>query len=251
MRLMRISHRHKFIFFANPKTGSTSVSAAINKFSDISDTPYTDPFNPISNGMFYSHILPTELEKHFADCGWDWDAYFKFAFVRNPWDRQLSYFCYMMSLAMGVSPMSRHKNQLSKEFQTPTPPWVKEGKGDSWQNIILDYARKTKIAPGSNPPRILFEKEHFIEFTKKGLWNGPQTDWLCDSLGNNLDYIGQMETMQEDFNLICDRIGIPRKTLSKMNYINRPHRRTFYDEETRENIYNKEKDIIKDFNYVF
>ena len=84
---MRISHRYEFIFFSNPKTGSESVRALLNPYSDITDVKYLKrtPDNP-----FYSHIRPVEMRALFEDRGWTFDTYRKFVFVRNPWARLVS-----------------------------------------------------------------------------------------------------------------------------------------------------------------
>ncbi|MDD4955629.1 MAG: sulfotransferase family 2 domain-containing protein [Candidatus Omnitrophica bacterium] len=79
---MRISHKYKFIFFSNPRTGSESVRKALDPFSDI--------FSSVNDPVYNNHITPEELKNHFLKMGWDWDKYFKFCFVRNPWDRLVS-----------------------------------------------------------------------------------------------------------------------------------------------------------------
>jgi len=81
---LRISHKYKFIFFPIPKTGSKSLSEYLNPVSDIISVLYKDitPDFP-----FYYHMTPIELKKHFDYRGWDFDSYFKFTLVKNPWKR--------------------------------------------------------------------------------------------------------------------------------------------------------------------
>jgi hypothetical protein len=84
---MRISHRLKFIFFSNPKTGSESVRKLLDPYSDITGVPFWEatPDEP-----FYSHIRPIEVRDLFYQRGWIFEDYFRFTFVRNPWARLVS-----------------------------------------------------------------------------------------------------------------------------------------------------------------
>lgn len=84
---MRISHKYKFVFFCNPKTGSESVRELLNPYSDVISTVYLkrSPQNP-----FYSHITPYETKQIFGHLGWDFESYSRFVFVRNPWIRLVS-----------------------------------------------------------------------------------------------------------------------------------------------------------------
>jgi hypothetical protein len=84
---MRISHRYKFVFFANPKTASESVRALLTPLADVEDVafPATTPAFP-----FYSHMRPIEARDAFARLGWPFDSYYRFTFVRNPWTRLAS-----------------------------------------------------------------------------------------------------------------------------------------------------------------
>ena len=84
---MRISHTHKFIFFANPKTGSKSVRDMLDPYSDIRDIDYRDITD---ENPFYSHIRPIEMKEIFEKKGWDYDSYYSFTFIRNPWKRMVS-----------------------------------------------------------------------------------------------------------------------------------------------------------------
>lgn len=84
---MRISHTYKFIFFANPRTGSTTVRDVLDEYSDILSVHITEAS---AKFPFYHHITPLELKAIFMDRGWDWYSYRKFCFVRNPYDRVVS-----------------------------------------------------------------------------------------------------------------------------------------------------------------
>ena len=55
---MRISHRHRFVFFANPKTGSSSVREVIDPYSDV--CPPRNYAMRTSENPFYPHMPPAE-----------------------------------------------------------------------------------------------------------------------------------------------------------------------------------------------
>jgi len=84
---MRISHKNKFIFFSNPKTGSESLREMLTPYSDILDIPYkeTTKENP-----FYSHISPLEVKNIFNAQGFNFDEYYKIVCIRNPFNRLVS-----------------------------------------------------------------------------------------------------------------------------------------------------------------
>ncbi|HSM96658.1 MAG TPA: sulfotransferase family 2 domain-containing protein [Rhizomicrobium sp.] len=96
---MIISHRHKFIFFAVPKTGTHSVRQALRVHMGDEDLeqvglfvkkrfPFPE-FADITHGHINARQIRAVLgEKMFAE-------YFKFAFVRNPFDRFVSYCAFM------------------------------------------------------------------------------------------------------------------------------------------------------------
>ena len=91
---MRISHKYKFVFIGAPRTGSNSVKNTLNDFSDIKSPPppitEEDVLSP-----YYMHNTSFRLKKHFESKGWDWGEYYKFGFVRNPWDLVVSSFFFL------------------------------------------------------------------------------------------------------------------------------------------------------------
>jgi Sulfotransferase family len=92
---MIISHRHKFIFTAIPKTGTHSVRRALRDHMEDGDCEQVGlfvqkrlPFAPLA-ALGHGHISLMQVrpflgEENFA-------RYLKFAFVRNPFDRFVSY----------------------------------------------------------------------------------------------------------------------------------------------------------------
>lgn len=100
--------------------------------------------------------------------------YFKFTFVRNPWDRVFSAYTYL--------------------------------KRGGWDENDAAWARKnlghfetfTEFVEHGLRSRQVMEFMHFI----------PQRDFICDWRGRLLvDYLGYFETIASDFKAICTRIG--------------------------------------------
>ncbi|NUO76223.1 MAG: sulfotransferase family 2 domain-containing protein [Lysobacter sp.] len=102
---MIISHQHRFVFAAIPKTGTHSVRQALREHLSAEDIeqvglfvnkrfPYEE-LAAIKHGhLSLQQVRPHLGEEAFAD-------YFKFAFVRNPYDRFISY-CAFMTRADGA-----------------------------------------------------------------------------------------------------------------------------------------------------
>ncbi|WP_367268204.1 sulfotransferase family 2 domain-containing protein [uncultured Thiohalocapsa sp.] len=78
---MRISHQHRFVFLSNPQSGSTSIRIALDPYSDIKSS---------TEFPYHHHTNARRLKEHFLKQGWDWNSYFKFTTVRNPWDRMVA-----------------------------------------------------------------------------------------------------------------------------------------------------------------
>ena len=108
---MILSHKYKFIFLKTSKTAGTSVEIALSKFCGARDviTPITPAdeeirtrlgyrgpqnFTLLASKGFYNHISAHEVS---GLVGPDvWNAYYKFCFERNPFERVISlyYFLY-------------------------------------------------------------------------------------------------------------------------------------------------------------
>lgn len=96
---MIISHQHRFVFVAIPKTGTHSVRQALREHLGPDDIEQVGlfvnkrfPFDELAR-IKHGHLSLTQVrpflgERHFTE-------YFKFAFVRNPFDRFVSYCAFM------------------------------------------------------------------------------------------------------------------------------------------------------------
>jgi hypothetical protein len=105
---MPVSHELKCIFVHIPRTGGTSVESALGLFGDWRDENTNSMFGLITSPdlksstrltKYLQHLTAEELRSLLPD---EFEKYYRFAFVRNPWERMVSIWCYNMR-AKGVS----------------------------------------------------------------------------------------------------------------------------------------------------
>jgi hypothetical protein len=198
-----ISDKHKFIFIHIPKTGGTSIERAFN----INARTEKDISNSLGNTYSENkHWKTADYETNFPEL---FDSYFKFMFIRNPWDRLVSRY--------------------------------------EWQKFVL---------PESHANFQIIKERTFKEFVEQRA-SPIFTKWSYVDLMHNksgkrvVDFVGRFENLQNDFDILCDKIKVQRKELSNTNHIKRKHYSEYYDDKTREIVrlvYSKD---IEYFGYNF
>src|SRR6266566_1731909 len=199
---MLLSYRYNFLFVHIAKTGGTSVRAALAPLR-WRDPLYwlTLPCHRLS--QLTGHRTGTKFPRHARIVGAKemlphefFQKLFKFAFVRNPWDLQVSSYHH-------IRRERPHLMAHIKDF----PEFIR------WK---LDPQRPYQ-----------YHVDTSIEL---------QSDYLRDLSGKIIvDFIGRTERLREDFDAVCQRIGIgPRKLPHKREAKNREDYRRYYDDATAE-----------------
>lgn len=157
---MRISHRHHFVFFSFPKTGSESVRRALNPLSDVIGRAEQKVREAPHSGLIPNHISPPDLRTIFAAQNWEFDKYFRFVFVRNPWSRLVSLYRMIQS--------------EDERFNQPFDEWLLSTRSDGLGGAV--------------------ESAYVPRWRRYGTYT--LDNFICDETGTRLvDHVFRMEDM--------------------------------------------------------
>ena len=207
---MLVSDSKRFIFIHIPRTAGFSVNQSLQAWVDHQNLD----FSQARWEKDYPHYTSIEIRQIVGEERFQ--EYFKFAFVRNPWDRVLSRYLYLKQL-----------NDLPNRPPNPRgycPPGT------------LSFLQWLK---GSGPHCV-----HPLDLR-------PQKDWFIDDSGHIVvDFIGRFETLEADFAIICQNIGLSL-VLPHVNRSDHGHYREYYDQEGRDFVARIFSDDIKTWAYKF
>lgn len=208
---MIVSHRHQFIFAAVPKTGTHAVRQALREQLGDEDVEqvglFVDkrfPWRDLA-AIRHGHLSLQQVRPHLGEAAFG--GYLKFAFVRNPFDRFVSYCAFMLR---GGDVFERQPREVMRNFLFDQPP----------------------------EQHILFQ---------------PQASLLVDGDGETLltDVVGRVEDMQGSYDAICARIGIPSRTLDRINGTSRGDYRRYYDPDLVDAVAVRYAQDLDLFGYTF
>jgi hypothetical protein len=167
--------RHQCIFVHIPKCAGISVGRSL--------------FGDYGGG----HFGVTTYEMIFTKA--EFDAYFKFAVVRNPWDRVLSGYRFLRGVyqqyldAYGRVPLPSEYDGADTSLRTKLSSKFEVNQYEDFEAFVLGW-----INPGN-----LRAHEQFR----------PQHRFVCDPDGTlRLDYVARFENLATDFATISERLGI-------------------------------------------
>ena len=66
-----------------------------------------------------------------------------------------------------------------------------------------------------------------------------------------MDFIGKLENIQEDFDTVCDKIRLPRKQLGHANSTGHQHYTKYYTKEIKDDIHKMFEYDINRFDYRY
>ncbi len=169
----------------------------------------------IEKGFPLQHLTASQIK---ARAGEEkFDNYFKFSFVRNPFSKCLSEYFWEKNTWMTLGTTLGFKQ------------WVK--------------TKLKKLIKNSEKRDIPIEKK---------MHNLPQYKFIYNDEGESMvDWIGRFENVVNDFNVACNKIGIPNRQLPHENKANHKHYTEYYDTESREIVAEQYAKDIEYFGYEF
>ncbi|QFU77695.1 chondroitin 4-O-sulfotransferase [Halioglobus maricola] len=188
---------HKALFIHVPKSAGRSVVRGMFDVKSVEHAP----------ADWYQQLDPDKYRR-----------YFKFTFVRNPWDRALSAYTYLHKGGSAASEEDSHWSEFVRSFE-------------SFDAFVLDW-----MTPENIRRNALFT---------------PQIVFLRNMFGQiDMDYVGRFENLQEDFISIAQALGVER-TLPHLNQSRSEPYQTAYSMDSRQRVAQVYAEDIDAFGYRY
>jgi hypothetical protein len=169
-----------------------------------------------SHNLWKQHCSINQIQSLY---GVDIENYYKFTVVRNSWDRAFSGYKWWTREG-GESRLFGLENTTFKDYLLIRNGFEK-----------LNHLDNPRYGRGDH----FYSQRSFIEI---------------DGV-DQMDYIIRFENLQQDFDIVCDKIGIPRQQLPHKNKTKHKRYTEYYNEETKQIVAEKYERDIEYFGYNF
>jgi chondroitin 4-sulfotransferase 11 len=202
-----INHTHRCLFVHIPKTAGKSVK----RFFGTEWQPHQDLAR-------YAQQLPAEV----------FSTYWKFAVVRNPWDRLLSDYNFQLKKSAPDSDrlFLHHPGGGVRSFRE----WLTAVLADPFHYPASAWGGS--VSPGIHR------------------WS-PQVDWISLQGKIAVDQVLRIENLAADFPSLCRRLNVPPAELPCRNWQFHFHYADYYDPESRDLVARHFARDIEAFGYRF
>ncbi len=225
-----LSHLYQCLFIHIPKCGGTSVERYFYR--------HAEGYHPLQ-----TRHLPVMRRQGLAKTLNMYPGYFSFTFVRNPYDRFVSYYLHGLHLQEQGNYVSYRNFQECIELVS-----------ELLKNRNFKVKPREKFGPLQLERRLLnYEAYHCL----------PQKDFLLDYHPDvyfgvprvdkkPCSFIGRLENFSEDFAHVQRILDLPRRRIPHIRWGGRPleqykHYSTYYDRDTRrqvEELYAEDLEIL-------
>ncbi|MEJ1968313.1 MAG: sulfotransferase family 2 domain-containing protein [Rhizomicrobium sp.] len=196
--MMVVSHSRAFVFAHIPKTAGTSIAAALAPFADGQRA---------AHGGTGHETLGAFLARRP-----DLRGHFKFAFVRNPWERAVSFYFHARQRLAPTLPQMQAVENFEDMLQLID-------RGTAWIADLLSLR--------------------------------PQSGFLHADDGTPLaDFIGRYEKLDADFAAACRRAGIVAR-LARANPSRHGHYASYFSDWGKGFVADRYREDIAAFDYRF
>jgi hypothetical protein len=265
---------NNFIYMKPAKTAGTTIYRRMFRLDEVSEgtasegarlPPYEEePKKEIVQGMGLASDCNCQKDDKVKFDAW-WsnltneeikNDYFKFVFVRNPFDRLVSAYSHLRQDEIS---WSSHRKQpalgdVGDVGRDAGGYLIKTREWWMWRTRNSRYY--------SAPDFKTFVKSHLLD--SKGY--PSNSHWLNQSYyvevdGEQfVDFIGKFENLNKDFEVLCDKLNLDYKVLKERGYTGLPtvrfggshsNYKTYYDDETIELVSNVYRRDLELFDYEY
>jgi hypothetical protein len=222
------------VYFVIQKVACTSMKSALLPLFDLDPASFEVTRENgerlvLVHKLFDSSRWQLDRDKLLRRIDRRYRGYFKFAFVRNPWDRVVS--CYSQKIAVGRPLVPGRKranlNPLGEEdrFYSGMP--------------FAEFVEAVHATP---------DEEANLHFRSQYLT-------VCDAEGHVMaDFVGRFESLHADFAVVAERIGAPElelpHRLQSSSRKSRPYT-DFYDERLKGLVHERYQKDVEIFAYTY
>lgn len=155
-------------------------------------------------------------------------GFFTFGFIRNPWDRMVSLYHFLCQKTFRTTDNFRQDEVRAAGFKM----WLMDG----------DFMMQEDYLALGEPWVVGGVATHLLPPMQRR----PQMFWLSE-----VDYIGRVESIEEDWLEICATAGIPFTAIVKTNTTKHGHYSKYYDDESAHFVAKHFTADILEGNYEF